>query len=354
MVSNSTSDTNGLKEKETPKARDGFHAKGVPLGSILDITCPTLPVDVLLLDGKMEELNIYMEGVEGTVDTTTVEKSETKSPSVRDGTTVYDVQCPGFGCGTAGRIVAEIPPRYFGLRVKTSGNVTVQAGMKEAQLISVETMGNIHCQGSVSAEVIRLVSAGAGSVQASNIMAHICSIDTRSSDASGPVSVGRSSCLEMLVHAGTSTFQAESLLCSNAQVNAGTMTVKNLNTLDGKVHFGIAPSRDSSKVAVKGMDGQLRIAVLPTEKEQVPLHVDIQLNENARSLTVDADSRTCTTLNAAESLDVLVESGDEVERYLAGGSRPTCKVVLPAQSTVRVNRRSWFEAFRQSNGFDGP
>jgi hypothetical protein len=334
-----------------------FHSKGVPLGSILNLVCP---MDVFVVNGNMEELRVTMQGAQGSM-MGGINESEGNDSRLRQGTRVYDVHCTLSDASTAGRIVAEIPPRYFGLRIKTAGNVVSKAGLKEAQVVAIESHGNIQCQGALSSESMRLVSHG-GSVQASNIMANSCSIDTRiHTGMSGSVSLGRSSCLELVVDAGTSPFEADSLLCSNATVNAGTITAKNVNTLDGKVHFGMSPSRDPNKITVKGMDGQLSIALpAPTRGKEpiddnVPINVDIQLNENAKSLIFHGNNPIMTTLHAPESLNVQIESGDELKQHCATDVDNTktrsCKIVLPPHSTVKVNRRSWFDAFRQSSGF---
>lgn len=331
-----------------------FHSKGVPLGSILDLVCP---VDVFVVNGDMEELHITMEGAQGSLKGG-IRESDGRGSCVREGTRVYDVQCTVSDASTGARIVAAIPPRYFGIRVKSAGNVIAKAILKESQVVSIEAHGNIQCQGALSSESMRLVSHG-GSVQASSVMANSCSIDSRSSDRSGAISLGKSSCLELLIDAGTSTFDADSLLGSNARVNAGTITTKNVNTLDGKVHFGISPSHDPNKVRIEGMDGQLSIEMLTPSRlepldDMVPINMDIQLNENAKSLVFHGNNPTTTTLHAPDFLDVQVESGDELEEHHAIDKDRTrsCKVILPPRSTVRVNRRSWFDAFRQSSGYD--
>jgi len=309
-------------------------------------------MDILFVNGKMEELNISMEGGQGSF-VGAVKKSEVKTSYVREGTTVFDVQCSCSDGGPTGRVVAEIPPRYFGLRVKCAGNVVVQADMKEAQIVSIEAEENIRCKGALSSESMQLVSHG--SVEASNIMANACSINTKSSHTSGAISIGRSSCLKLLIDAGKSSFEADSLICSNAQVNAGSIMVKNVNTLDGHVHFGVSPSQNPTEVILKGMDGQVSIGVEPSE-EEIPLKVDIQLNENAKSLILQGDSPIVTTLHAPEGLDIMLESGDELKQH-CGTDRvgtSSCKVVVPPHphNAIRVNRRSWFDAFRESSGYN--
>lgn len=341
-----------------------YHAKDVPLGSILDITSHKRHIDILIVNGGMEELTISTESEEPVGAKVSIRKSGDDIAGIRAGTSIYGVQVSteseGLTREANGRIIAEIPPRYFGIHIKTSGNIMIQAGMKEAQLISIEADGDIHCQGALSAEATRLVSHGAGSIQASTIMSNRCSIATKSrgiEKSCGTVSIGRSSCLELSVDAGKSIFDIDSLLCSNARVRAGTIRAKNLNTLDGEAYFDISPSQDNKKVTVGGMDGKVSIQVLPSidddaHEDDNGIEVDMQLNKNAKSLIVHGSSPISTTLHANEVLDVMIKSGEEFVTYNEPGNTNSCSVILPPQSSIVLNRRSWFEAFRQSSGYD--
>lgn len=334
--------------------------KDVPLGSKLHVACHGLPVNVLLVNGNMEELILTVEEAHGGLSKVSATMNTTAGAH---GSNVYSVQCTSSSsCEHApiGRIIAEIPPRYFGIDVKTSGSVVVHAGIKEAQsiLIETETGGDITCQGALSADSIRLESLGAGSIETSTIMANKCSLITKSSQQghiSAPMTTGRLSCLNLDVDAGVSAFHADSLLSSNAHVRAGSITAKNVNTLDGQVHFDVVPSH-SSNVSVGGMDGTLRIDVLPsTRKVARPVNIDIQLNDNAKSLHIHGSAPTITTsLYASDILDVEVESGEKCtfHRRADGSATNMCKVVSPPKSRISVNRRSWFEAFRQSTGYE--
>ena len=334
-----------------------FRDDDVPLGSELSLEFDGQPVDVRVANGHVQGLSIRVDGCErssgGNIATVELE-SVGEAPGDR---TRYVVRLAGSvagtvagsaGAGSGGAspcVRAEVPPRYFGLRIVTGGDVDISAGIREARDVSIHTQGGtITSTASITTEGLRL-SSGGGSIHAAQVMANNAVVDADSladapeeNRARGAVHVGRASCLHFDCRGGE--VRIESLISSAADVRGSTIEVDNANTLDGAAALCLrgAPSGGSRSPSLRlgGVDGSIVL-----DDDGRGSEIEVQLNSSARQI----EFRTCeaTTVACFKPAELRLVVGDEEE---AGGG-DLCRVVGGEGKRVTVVDRSWRERFEE-------
>ncbi len=333
-----------------------FRDDDVPLGSELSLEFDGQPVDVRVANGNVQGLSIRVDGCErsscGNIATVGLE-SVGEAPGDR---TRYVVRLAGSVAGSVAGTVAgsggaspcvraEVPPRYFGLRIVTGGDVDISAGIREARDVSIHTRGGtITSTASITTEGLRL-SSGGGSIRAAQVMANNAVVDADSladapeeNRARGAVHVGRASCLHFDCRGGE--VRIESLISSAADVRGSTIEVDNANTLDGAAALCLrgAPSGGSRSPSLRlgGVDGSIVLDDGGRGSE-----IEVQLNRNARQI----EYRTCeaTTVACFKPAELRLVVGDEEEAE--GGD--LCRVVGGEGKRVTVVDRSWRERFEE-------
>ena len=334
-----------------------FRDDDVPLGSELSLEFDGQPVDVRVANGHVQGLSIRVDGCErssgGNIATVELE-SVGEAPGDR---TRYVVRLAGSvagtvagsaGAGSGGAspfVRAEVPPRYFGLRIVTGGDVDISAGIREARDVSIHTRGGtITSTASITTEGLRL-SSGGGSIHAAQVMANNAVVDADSladapeeNRARGAVHVGRASCLHFDCRGGE--VRIESLISSAADVRGSTIEVDNANTLDGAAALCLrgAPSGGSRSPSLRlgGVDGSIVL-----DDDGRGSEIEVQLNSSARQI----EFRTCeaTTVACFKPAELRLVVGDEEE---AGGG-DLCRVVGGEGKRVTVVDRSWRERFEE-------
>jgi len=342
-----------------------FTDQAVPLRSSLIIECNNMNVDVQTSTGAVEELQVkaWFERcpVGGTLPDAVLEKVEGEQSTYRT-----HINLAGSK-NVRGKVLAILPPRYFGVQIQTAGQVHLGSEIKEAGLVSIESGGGAISCGSISAEKI-VLSSGGGNIIAGNLMANECIVDTRSPGQhtiGGSFAVGKASCLQLGVNTAQSDTQAESIISRDTKVTAGSITIKNLNTLDGGAALSTSGGKDSH-VSLGGMDGCLTI---DSPSCQSNCEITVQLNDNAKDLKVHGHGSTRALVYASPSLRLRVRKNDsciatlidsnhisdrmEISSFefpaLEKGEAVTypknqCNVVIEA-GYFQLKQRSWIEQF---------
>jgi hypothetical protein len=315
----------------------------VPLGSMLEIDCGNAPVDVLVSNGGEQDLRVGLRG--NKVGARVREKLDDTASSLSR--TWYSVQLLGddnCSAESRGTLIAEVPPRYFGVWVKTGGNVRMEGAIKEAHRVAIHTRGgDISLVSNVSAESL-LLSSGGGDVHASQIMAKKSTVDTRRaaeecpgrSRESGAVRIDKVSCIEFDVDAPGAHVHVESLNSSKAAVCGSNMGIGNVNTLDGEASFNIRGGDNETGIRLDGVDG-----IVALHDGGLASRVEVQLNKNASHVDFRTTESTEIVLYAHPALSIETPTS-VIDRETEDGDRRICRL-SGVQEGMAIFRRSWRE-----------
>ena len=341
-----------------------FTDQAVPLRSSLNIQCNNMNVDIETTAGAVEELQVkaWFERcpVSGNLPEAVFEKFEGDK-------TMYCMDInPAGSKSVRGKVVATVPPRYFGVQIQTSGQVHLGSEIKEAGLVSIYSGGGAISCGSISAEKI-VLSSGGGEVMAANVMANECNVDTRSTGqctAAGNFAVGKASCLLLGVNTGPSAAKVQSIISRDTKITAASIGIKTMNTLDGGATLVTSGGNDSH-VSLGGMDGCVTVDCRSCQSN---CEIDVQLNDNAKYLKVHGHDSTRALVYASPSLRLKVRKNDSCIARLQGSNHDpdrmeanSCEFPRPEQGEsgiytnqcnlviqagyFHLQQRSWIEQF---------
>lgn len=334
----------------TATGTDVLSFRNVPLGSELSLQFDDSPVNVRVVNGPEEDLSIKAEGGCSVV----LRKEPINAPSLDR--MRYIVMLTGVkGGGAQSQVRAVIPPRYFGLRVETGGNVELLGGIKEARDVSIRTHGgSIVLKSGLSAETVAL-SSGGGLVQAAEVTASEAMVDAQrvrggANSAgyemledwpkNGAIHIRRASCLRFGANGGD--VRIKSLISSSAEVCGNTINVANANSLEGEAVFRLRPDESSPRlVHLGGVDGMIAV----DDGGRAAL-VEMQLNRSARRVEYRTSVGTEVHCYKVPELRIVEGNGDHDGKEQNMGSQPVCHVIgTSGHDKLMVINRSWRDSF---------
>ena len=345
-------------------AADVHSLRDVPLGSELLLEFDENVVDVRVENGSPQDLSIRADGG---CSVTVQEELVNNNNSTSSDRARYIVKLNDTKEGhSRGRphVWAGIPPRYFGLRVQTGGNVELVGGIKEARDIHIRTHGGrILSKSGLSTETLALFSGG-GSIQATDVTAAEADINARraehglietgngSGEYSEDVQIRKVSCLRLSVQGRD--VRIDSLNSRSAHVSGATVSVGNTNTLDGEALFHLRGDKNTHPSAyLGGVDGKI---VLDDGGNDAA--VEVQLNHNARRVEFRTSAKTEVCCYKTPELRIIEETGGnrDCARHTRGdtghevGLQPECRMVTVnarGSRKPKIENRSWRASVEQ-------
>ena len=327
-----------------------FRDDDVLVGSELALNFGSEPVDVRVVNGDVQGLSLRVVGREGCSNRRSITVRPEPVVDAPGDRTRYVVRMMGDDTPTSATnpvVCAEIPPRYFGLRIVTGGDVELAGSIKEARDVLIRTRGGaISSSGSVTSETLSLVSDG-GAIRAAQVMANNAVVDADSNNrgiGTGDVHIGRASCLHLLCKGDR--VRIESLISSAADVRGTTIDVENANTLDGEAALSLRGRADKAcSLRLGGVDGSI---VLDDGTRAAVM--EVQLNKNARKIEYKTCEATRVSCFKPQELRLVVDGSgegdadDDAESDAESEEAPRCRVV-GGKGRVEVTDRGWRESF---------